>query len=58
MMYLLTDSSDKMLFQVMKKMTMWLLSVHTVIWDLFDFRFNLYVVLHFVSSLFYVLAVA
>jgi len=39
-------------------MTVWLLSVHTFMWDLYEFRFNLYVVLHFVSSLFCVLTVA
>jgi hypothetical protein len=31
---------------------MWLLSVHTVFWDLGDFRLNLCFVLHFVLLLF------
>jgi hypothetical protein len=36
---------------------MWSLSVHTVFWDLSDFRWNLYFVLHFGLSLFCVLTV-
>jgi hypothetical protein len=52
-MYLFIGNIDKMLFQVM--MNDHVVIVHTVTWDLSDFRLNLYFVLHFVLLLFCVL---
>ena len=54
-LYLLTVSSDQLQFQMIEEWPTCSSSVHTVIWDLSDFKLNFHFLLHFVLFLFLLL---